>query len=116
MTESRHKRQVRIKREKARHQEIIGTLTGDIIKDFEHRLDTTDTPCQISEQVPNPWIDYDSDEERREPYETDAPSRNMAAMLCEGCPLIDMCETYGLATGASHGVYAGRARERGRYL
>lgn len=116
MTESRYQRGKRRQAEKNRHETNIRRLTGDIVQDFETALDSTETPCNTSEEYPNPWTDWDSKEANREPYETEEPGRNKAQMLCSGCPLVAECREYALASNMSHGIWGGERLELGRWL
>lgn len=53
---------------------------------------------------PNPWVDWATEAEDREPHESEAPTFFDAKMLCEGCPLESICTPGALAKPPFHGV------------
>lgn len=64
---------------------------------------------------PNPWVDWATDLSDAEPQEVEIPSLERAKMLCEGCPLEDLCTAANLAKPKYHGVYGTGVRyENGR--
>lgn len=52
----------------------------------------------------SPWIDWATDPDEREDYETEAPTHIDAKILCEGCPLESLCTEAALAKNPFHGV------------
>jgi len=46
----------------------------------------------------SPWVDYEQDE---------APSTRDAELLCEGCPLKDLCYEMAVENGEEHGIWGG---------
>ena len=66
---------------------------------------------------PNPWIDWATNPDEREPHERPAPSKIDALDLCEGCPLYNLCTDAAIVKPPYHGVRgAGLRFENGRKL
>lgn len=64
---------------------------------------------------PNPWIDWATNPEDREPHEQPAPSKIDALDLCYGCPLYNLCTDAAIVKPPYHGVRgAGLRFENGR--
>lgn len=65
----------------------------------------------------NPWIDWASNEENKEPHELRAPTRYEAKKMCEGCPLLELCNKDATTNPPYHGVRGGALRfELGKRL
>lgn len=66
---------------------------------------------------PNPWIDWASSEEDAEPYEGQAPTKQDALDLCDGCPLYNLCTDAAIVKPPYHGVRgAGMRFENGKRM
>lgn len=75
------------------------------------------TWVQENPDMPNPWVDWSSDPYDSEPHEGKTPTLLRARMLCEGCPLEDLCTAASLAKPPYHGVRGSGLRyELGRRL
>lgn len=121
-TETRYARHVRTERQKARHNANVQKLAHGPVEAFEFAMDEIRPPC-VEDGIPSKWTDWDSTVDDREDYEGEAPTRHVAEALCAECPLravqfggSGICVDYALATGQSHGVWGGLAREGGKWL
>lgn len=120
--ETRYAKGERVKRSKARHQANVQKLSGPTEEAWEQAMEKFQPPCAVA-GVPSKWIDYDSDPMHREPYETDAPTKQEAQELCAECPIRavefggnGLCLAYRRATGQSHGVWGGLRHEDGKWM
>lgn len=50
---------------------------------------------------PDPWLEYEPEQQ---------PTREEAAALCAGCPLLALCDQYATVARPAHGVWGGRVR------
>lgn len=100
-----------------KHVGIVNRLGRDVRQQFDQALEdlTEPTPC-IAEGIPSAWTDWDSNPEYREPYETDRPSRQSARLMCEKCPLLELCLPAALARGEQHGIWSGTLVELGKVV
>lgn len=120
--ETRYAKTERIKRDKAKHETRIQKFAIPIEEEFVAAVEK-ERPACVRSTRPHPWSDYDSNPERREDYETDAPTAEEAEALCAECPIRavqfggnGLCTKYALATKKSHGVWGGLAREDDKWL
>lgn len=120
--ETRYAKHVRTEKQKARHEANVQKLASGPVEAWELALEEYKPPC-VTAGLPSPWVDWDSDPEKREEYEGEAPSQRDAEKLCAECPIRavqfggnGVCLKYALATGQSHGVWGGLAREDGKWL
>ena len=113
----RYQRQKLRKEGMGRHDRIVSELGMPSVRRFEAALEDYRPQCVLEPLADgswpkSPWTDWSSDPEQGEPYER--PSTNAARLMCEDCPLIEMCLDYALATGQSHSVWGGRVIENGQ--
>lgn len=83
-----------------------------IVPAFLHLL-TGDEPCVQEGAHPEDWFDYGAEDPRLRGM---APE-SAAARLCEGCPSLEPCRTWAVASAEEHGIWGGttpdvRARMR----
>jgi hypothetical protein len=116
MTETRYERSKRIEAERARHANIVHRMASGPVERFNEALEKYVPPCRKDKRRPSPWLDWASDPEDREDYETDPPTKEEAEKLCDGCNVRELCLDWAKATGQFHGVYDGQRRENGRWI
>lgn len=81
---------------------------------FDQALDHTRPKCDGDERFTD-WEtpNMDADDETPMPP---PPSPQEARLMCEGCPLFDLCLQASIVKRPYHGVYAGQRFENGRRL
>lgn len=109
--ESRYKKQKRIEQQKEKHERNVEKLSGDIVQAFELAVEEVKPKC-VTGEFPSPWTDWSSSEDP-ETTEGERPSVEDARLLCDGCPVADLCLPWALASRKSHGVYGGIVVENG---
>ena len=121
VNESRYQRSKRRKEAVARHASIVRELGKSQVQKFELALDDAkpeerpncvpDEP--YTELHPSPWTDWYVGDDP-EWYETPMPTDEESEALCKGCPLVDLCLPWALATNQSHGIFSGVRIMNGR--
>lgn len=109
--ESRYRRQKRIEQQKDAHEQRVLRLSKDPVEAFELAVEEIKPKC-VTNEFPSPWTDWSSGDDR-ETSESERPSAEDARLLCDGCPVADLCLPWALASRKSHGVYSGVAVENG---
>lgn len=120
--ETRYAKTKRTEQSKARHAANVQKLSTPVVERWEQAMDEARRPC-VKAGIPSKWTDWATDPELREDYEGEPPTQREAEEMCAECPLRDvlfggdgLCSEYAMATGESHGVWGGKAREDGKWL
>lgn len=101
------------------------TVSADSPTLFEQALDRATLDMEepqplcatVDTDIYNPWIDWATNTEDREPHERRAPTKKDALDLCHGCELYNLCTDAAIVKPPYHGVRgAGLRYEFGRRL